>query len=261
MKHLWFTLAIACLALSSTARADVWGRLIPNTSVARAQEKIEPMPDLNGHKPAILAPAPVQAPMVQNDGYPFVDRCGASKSGCCANVWDGYAGSCGCGIGRGLFAHSIRGGGLLHGHGCKSCSSPCSNSCGCGGFGNFNSFAGGIAYGGCGCGNARGLGWHGCGLHTLAACGKHHFHNLRRACGLGCDSGCASCADSIGCNSCNGKSHGHEAGEGKNMGPPTPPGESTLVPDKVQDAPPPTPEKSAFRPTLPSTYRRSPLGF
>lgn len=261
MKHIVLTLAIACLALSSTARADVWGRVIPNTSVARMQEKVEPAPDLN-EKSAVQAPGPV----IQSDGYPFADRCCANKSTCCDGIWDGYKSSCGCGIGRGIFAHGHRCGGLFHGHGCNSCSAPVSNGCsapisnGCGcagGCGNFNSFAGGAIYGGCGCGTGRGLGWHGCGLHSLAGCGKHHLHNLRRLCGFGCDTGCG---ESIGCNSCNGKSHTNEVIDGKNMLPPTPPGEPTPMLDKPQDAPP-NPEKSAYRPTFPNSSRRPSLGF
>lgn len=257
MKRIWFTLAIACLALTNAAHADVWGRAIPGTTVARMQEK-------QGTPAADANKSPVQSlpSAVQDDGYPFADRCGCKGSGCCANLWEGYANPCGCGIGRGMFTHSMRGlgcGRLLP----QGCNTGC-HSGGCD-TGVFTSFAGGVNHSGCGCGMSRGLGWHGCGLQTLAACGRYHLQGLRRVCGLGCDGECSSCGDSHGCNSCNGKTI-HDGGiegkqDGKTINPPVPPALPTPMLDKAADAPTPASEKSAFRPLYSTGARRAPAGF
>lgn len=248
MKRIWFAAVIAYLAVSGNAQADNWGRNWKNPLVSQTVQKSDA-------PPTPIVEGPVQGP-VQNggdySGYPFESRCGAN-SNCCANVWDGYTGSCwpccnlfghhgngGCGGGK-LFGHHLG----LHGHcgsscGGSSCGGSSCDSCGtadncgcnsgCGG-GCFNSFGGGGSCGGLG-GWGLGLhhGKHGCG------CGHHLFGGLRQMCGLdcGCDMG-----GSEGCSSCGGNG---TSKSDQYMSPPATPAEP------VPAAPNPVPEKSAFRP-------------
>jgi hypothetical protein len=252
MKRIWFTVAVACLAISSSARADIWGRIIPNTMISQNQDKAEALasPKVDGPvAPGPQTQAPIQAP-TEFDGYPFADRCGCNGSSCCANVWDGYSRSCGCGHGRGLFGHHGhhgcgKCGKLHHGHGGHGgcCGASGCGASGCGGCGN--SFAGGGC--GSGIGMGHGLGFHSGGLHGFGGCGcgcKHHLHHcLRRLCGFDC--GMDGGMGSMGCSTCGG--NGHESNHSKGiMAPPTAPVEPTPAAEQLPPAPAPA-EQSAFR--------------
>ncbi len=237
MKRIFFTLVIACFAMSGTAQADIWGRVNPNSLIAQTQNKAETVPS-----PAVDGPA-VQAPAgpTQFDGYPFADRCGGSGLGCCANVWAGYSKSCGCGSGRGMLAHSGKhcGCGRLHGHGNGS------NCCGGGSFGGcVNSFAGGACCGG----GAGGFGGH---------FGGKHLHALRHACGFGCNSNCDNGGKSTGCSGCKGQDQQHDGAKQKLMNPPSVIPEITPVPEQDSVPPAPSNEKTTFRSWYPSARQFS----
>lgn len=259
MKRICFTIVMACAALAGTARADGWGRVLPYSLTANT-----PARQVNLVGPGTAGPVqgPVQGPVVQapiqNDGYPFTDRCGCATSSCCDNVWAGYTGP-GCGWGHKLLHHAHGCGHKLfhHGHGCGKCghhlglglglhhgkhcgSCNTCDPCGSGGIGCINSFAGGSCCGGAG-GFGHGLlhGWGGCG------CGHHKFGHLRRLCGLDCGDGCG---ETIGASAgCNCGVHGSPVQNGKVMHPPVPSTEPTPAPETIPAAPEPA-EKSAFRP-------------
>ena len=260
MKRTGLWLAMACLALTGTVRADGWGRGIPNSFVSRYQDKAEVVQSPAGDAPVVQSPADA-APIitsptpVQHDGYPFTNRCGAGETSCCNGVWGGYSRSCGgCGVSRAcLPGCGVSVGRRAVGFGCGTCCDT-----GCGG-GCFNSFAGGSCCSPCGGG---GLGWSSGGLQAWGGCGCGTLRGgaFRRGWGLGCGSPCATgCASGCGtavmggCSSCGGGSpiqghHSHDAGK-------------VLPPAPVMDQAPtaePTPaapaanDKSAFRPRTPS---------
>jgi hypothetical protein len=241
MKRLLFALVIACTAIAGTARADQWGRILPNALVARFQEDAPTEKQVPDSKDAIQAPESTIQP---DSGYPFVDRCGCAKS-CCDNVWAGYSRHCGCGHSRAHFGHHGHRCGCGHAHRAKCCVvDTCDTGCGCAAGGYFNSFAGGGCCSGCGCGHKLGLGWHAGKLHALGGCGCHgrhfhHLHGLWRACGLGCDSACDCCDGSV------------PNGEKQIMNPPKVPEDGTPVVERAPTLAPPSSDKSALRPWLP----------